>query len=153
MRSSIATRLDTFTPHVLSPEELRRAAMVIAVVAGAHGQAACLLTRRPETIKRHAGQFALPGGRVDPGESEADAAANGPGENGPRARARGPRPGPAPGHAAGPPRARGPGRGEGGGSCELHAPTGAILYQFREVALAGRHTRVGYFARPRFSWQ
>ena len=112
LRSSIATRLDTFTPHVLSPEELRRAAVVIAIVAGAHGQAVCLLTRRPETIKRHAGQFALPGGRVDPGESEADAA-----------------------------------------SCELHAPTGAILYQFREVALAGRHTRVGYFARPRFSWQ
>jgi ADP-ribose pyrophosphatase YjhB (NUDIX family) len=112
LRSSIATRLDTFTPHVLSPEELRRAAVVIAVVAGAHGQAACLLTRRPETIKRHAGQLALPGGRVDPGESEADAAL-----------------------------------------CELHAPTGAILCQFREVALAGRHTRVGHFARPRFSWQ
>lgn len=36
---------------------------------------------------------------------------------------------------------------------ELHAPTGAILHQFREVALAGRHTRVGDFARPRFSWQ
>jgi len=36
---------------------------------------------------------------------------------------------------------------------ELHAPTGAILYQFREVAFAGRHTRVGHFAQPRFSWQ
>ncbi len=36
---------------------------------------------------------------------------------------------------------------------ELHAPTGAILYQFREVALAGRHTRVGHFAQPRFSWR
>jgi ADP-ribose pyrophosphatase YjhB (NUDIX family) len=54
----------------------------------------------------------LPGGRVDPGESEADAAL-----------------------------------------CELHAPTGAILCQFREVALAGRHTRFGHFAQPRFSWQ
>ena len=104
LRSSIAARLETFTPHILSPEELRRAAVVIAIVAGAHGEAACLLTRRPETIKRHAGQFALPGGRVDPGESEADAA-----------------------------------------SCELHAPTGAILYQFREVRIINKHGQPGSY--------
>jgi len=30
----------------------------------------------------------------------------------------------------------------------IHAPTGALLYQFREVALLGRATRVAGFAQP-----
>ena len=30
----------------------------------------------------------------------------------------------------------------------IHAPTGALLYQFREVALLGRPTRVADFAQP-----
>jgi 8-oxo-dGTP pyrophosphatase MutT (NUDIX family) len=30
----------------------------------------------------------------------------------------------------------------------IHAPTGALLYQFREVALLGRHTRVADVAQP-----
>jgi len=30
----------------------------------------------------------------------------------------------------------------------IHAPTGALLYQFREVALLGRDTRVGELAQP-----
>ncbi len=30
----------------------------------------------------------------------------------------------------------------------IHAPTGALLYQFREVALLGRDTRVAGFAQP-----
>ena len=38
------------------------------------GTASILLTLRPRTIKRHAGQYALPGGRLDPGETEAEAA-------------------------------------------------------------------------------
>ncbi|MBX2824729.1 MAG: CoA pyrophosphatase [Gammaproteobacteria bacterium] len=36
--------------------------------------AALLLTRRSASLKRHAGQWALPGGRIDPGETELDAA-------------------------------------------------------------------------------
>ena len=36
--------------------------------------AAILLTRRTKQLKRHAGQWALPGGRVDPGETALDAA-------------------------------------------------------------------------------
>jgi 8-oxo-dGTP pyrophosphatase MutT (NUDIX family) len=201
LRASIAVRLENFTPHILSPEELRRAAVVIAVVAGADGEAACLLTRRPASIKRHAGQFALPGGRVDPGESETDAALRELREE----------LGLAPGHDAilgtlddyatqsgfrirpfvvwvedetnlapdsrevarlhriplaelaspGVPTLQAVSHSEHPTIClrlpsiggELHAPTGAILYQFREVALAGRHTRVGHFAQPRFSWQ
>jgi hypothetical protein len=45
LRAAIAARLDNFTPHILSPEELRRAAVVIAIVAGADGATACLLSR------------------------------------------------------------------------------------------------------------
>ena len=35
---------------------------------------------------------------------------------------------------------------------EVYAPTAAILYQFREVALLGKSTRVGHLGQPRFAW-
>jgi 8-oxo-dGTP pyrophosphatase MutT (NUDIX family) len=35
----------------------------------------------------------------------------------------------------------------------IYAPTGAILYQFREVAMFGRATRVAHFDQPRFAWR
>jgi 8-oxo-dGTP pyrophosphatase MutT (NUDIX family) len=35
----------------------------------------------------------------------------------------------------------------------IAAPTAAILYQFREVCLLGRHTRVSHFEQPRFAWR
>jgi hypothetical protein len=35
---------------------------------------------------------------------------------------------------------------------EVFAPTAAMIYQFREVALAGRATRVAHFDQPRFAW-
>ena len=38
------------------------------------GEACFLLTERPATMNRHAGQFALPGGRLDAGETDLDAA-------------------------------------------------------------------------------
>lgn len=41
---------------------------------GATGGAAFLLCRRPLTMRMHAGQFALPGGRVEPGENVVEAA-------------------------------------------------------------------------------
>lgn len=41
---------------------------------GVAGGAAFLLCRRPSRMNRHAGQWALPGGRVDPGESALEAA-------------------------------------------------------------------------------
>lgn len=43
-------------------------------VAGTAGGAAILLTRRSTAMRAHAGQWALPGGRVEPGESALDAA-------------------------------------------------------------------------------
>jgi hypothetical protein len=34
----------------------------------------------------------------------------------------------------------------------IHAPTAAMIYQFREV-LAGRHTRVAELEQPVFAWK
>jgi 8-oxo-dGTP pyrophosphatase MutT (NUDIX family) len=34
----------------------------------------------------------------------------------------------------------------------VHAPTAALLYQLREVALQGRSTRVDHFEQPVFAW-
>jgi 8-oxo-dGTP pyrophosphatase MutT (NUDIX family) len=35
----------------------------------------------------------------------------------------------------------------------IHAPTAAVLYQFAEVALRGRHTRVDDVEEPVFAWR
>ncbi|WP_293882741.1 CoA pyrophosphatase [Sphingomonas sp.] len=49
------------------------AAVLIAVTERA--EPGLILTLRPETMRRHAGQVAFPGGRVDPQDSDAVAAA------------------------------------------------------------------------------
>jgi hypothetical protein len=36
---------------------------------------------------------------------------------------------------------------------EVYAPTAAMLYQFREVAMRGLATRVAHFDQPRFAWK
>ena len=35
----------------------------------------------------------------------------------------------------------------------VFAPTAAMIYQFREVALHARHTRVAGYEQPLFAWQ
>ncbi|MFH1983696.1 MAG: CoA pyrophosphatase [Pseudomonadota bacterium] len=35
----------------------------------------------------------------------------------------------------------------------IAAPTAALIYQFREVAILGRHTRVAHFDQPAFAWR
>lgn len=35
----------------------------------------------------------------------------------------------------------------------VNAPTAAVLYQFKEVALAGRDTRVEHYEQPVFAWR
>ena len=39
------------------------------------------------------------------------------------------------------------------GSDHIAAPTAALLYQFREVCLLGRATRVAHFEQPAFAWR
>ena len=54
---------------------LKRAAVAIAVTASETGAGATfLLTQRAATLRSHAAQWALPGGRCDPGETPARAA-------------------------------------------------------------------------------
>jgi hypothetical protein len=36
---------------------------------------------------------------------------------------------------------------------DIHAPTAAVLYQLREVALRGLATRVDHFEQPLFAWR
>jgi hypothetical protein len=36
---------------------------------------------------------------------------------------------------------------------DIHAPTAAVLYQLREVALRGLATRVDHFEQPVFAWR
>lgn len=35
----------------------------------------------------------------------------------------------------------------------VHAPTAAVVYQFRELALHGRATRVAHYEQPVFAWR
>ena len=48
---------------------LTAAAVLIAVTDRA--EPGLILTQRPETMRRHAGQVAFPGGRIDPGDTDA----------------------------------------------------------------------------------
>jgi 8-oxo-dGTP pyrophosphatase MutT (NUDIX family) len=51
-----------------------RLAAVALVVGEDHGTVGFILTQRASNLAAHAGQFALPGGRVEPGEDIVDAA-------------------------------------------------------------------------------
>ena len=35
----------------------------------------------------------------------------------------------------------------------IHAPTAAVLFQLREVAIHGRDTRVSHYEQPVFAWR
>ncbi len=70
-RQDLAARLSAF-PRISHPGTgLKAAAVAITMVEAddGSGQAAFLLTRRAATLRAHAGQWALPGGRCDPGET------------------------------------------------------------------------------------
>ncbi len=62
-----------FERRAIAAEGRRRAAVAI-VVSPARGRATYLLTRRALTMRRNAGNYALPGGNVEVGEDAVDAA-------------------------------------------------------------------------------
>src|SRR5918998_6910371 len=77
-RGSIVSRCASF-PHLggdHAASGLKRAAVAITLLEtqDGSGEAAFLLTRRAHRLRSHGGQWALPGGRCDPGETPADAA-------------------------------------------------------------------------------
>jgi 8-oxo-dGTP pyrophosphatase MutT (NUDIX family) len=171
----------------------------VAVCVVSRGDERCLLmTRRARTLRSHAGQWALPGGRRDAGESAADAALRELREETGVAAAAGDvlgvlddyatrsgyliTPvvvwgGPVSPTMSGPasevaeihvipladldvaPRLRSIPQSPSpviqlpflGGY--LHAPTAAVVYQFCQVALHGRATRVSHFEQPVFAWR
>lgn len=202
LRTSIEENLARFEPEPVRAADLRRAAVVVAVVRAAESEQACvLLTLRPRTIKRHSGQYALPGGRLDGDETTEQAALRELAEEiglhlkpkdivghlddyptrsgfritpvvvwGGEAETLRPDPDevakvfripleelvrPQIPHLHDEPDQERPVLSApiptlGG---HVYAPTAAILYQFREVALEGRATRVAHFDQPRFAWR
>jgi 8-oxo-dGTP pyrophosphatase MutT (NUDIX family) len=73
-RERALRNLQGFARHSLPADGRRPAAVAVVLVPDADGRAAFLLTRRAAGLRAHAGQWALPGGRVDPGESVEQAA-------------------------------------------------------------------------------
>ena len=75
-RETIAGRCRAFPRIACEDASLKRAAVVLALTEAddGSGEAAFLLTRRAAGLRSHAGQWALPGGRCDPGETLEEAA-------------------------------------------------------------------------------
>jgi len=62
-------------PDAAAPSELKRAAVVLALTEADQGEdTAFLLTKRASSLRAHRGQWALPGGRCDAGETPVEAA-------------------------------------------------------------------------------
>lgn len=195
LRRGVSEALSGFSRRTVDPDGRKPAAVLIAI-ADHNGEQGIWLTERSSGLRAHAGQLALPGGRLDPGE-DAEAAAlrelhEELGIAVPRSTVLGllddyptrsgyvmtpvvawvghtPTLTPNPAEVAAvhwiplteldvdPRFVPVPGSDRpaiqlpllGG---HLHAPTAAILYQFREVALHHRHTRVDHMDQPRFAW-
>jgi 8-oxo-dGTP pyrophosphatase MutT (NUDIX family) len=201
LRATIGLHLRSFDRRLRAdPGALKRAAVAIVIVeAEAPGEAAFLLTRRTPKLRAHGGQWALPGGRVDPGETIEQTALReleeelgitlsatdilGALDDYPTRS----------GYLMAPVVVWAPAGVDvkpnpsevaaayriacselfREGSPEIvaieesdrpiirlplsvstvNAPTAAVLYQFREVALAGRDTRVDQYEQPVFAWR
>jgi 8-oxo-dGTP pyrophosphatase MutT (NUDIX family) len=72
-RDRFTASLSTFD-RVTVPLEGRRASAVAIALSGPGDDLGIWLTRRAPKMRAHPGQFALPGGRFDPGEDAVDAA-------------------------------------------------------------------------------
>ncbi len=73
LRARIAANLDAFERREIAPEARRLAAVAI-VVSPHRRRPTFLLTRRALTLRRNAGNYALPGGNFEAGEDAIDAA-------------------------------------------------------------------------------
>ena len=74
LRERIASNLARFERASLEDESLRRAAGAVTSAGDPGGKACFLITRRASKMNSHAGQWALPGGRIDEGETPESAA-------------------------------------------------------------------------------
>ena len=183
-------------------ESTRAAVMLVVTRERGTNKGSVSLTRRAKTLRRHAGQYALPGGRAEPGETPAETALRECREEiglNPNAHQvigllddfvtesgfcitpvvacmdETLNPAPDPGEVervfhiplteladakTEVSRSETDESVRNGFSImlptvghEVYAPTAAILFQFREVALLGRTTRVNDLGQPRFAWR
>jgi 8-oxo-dGTP pyrophosphatase MutT (NUDIX family) len=199
LRERIRRHLEVHDREQTDLGDRGHAAVAVTLVADDLDRPCFVLTRRNPQLRRHAGQWALPGGRIDPGESAEEAALReldeevglavsdssvlgclddyptrsgfvitpvviwgGPGAEfdlNPEEVAEVYRVSIAELDRPGVPRLRSipesnrpvisiPLLGS-----NIHAPTAAILYQLREVAIWGRGTRVAHFEQPVFAWR
>ena len=74
LRARLRSNLAAFERRPAATEGLHAAAVAIVLVPDEAGRAAFLLTRRAPRLRSHGGQWALPGGRLDQGESQEAAA-------------------------------------------------------------------------------
>ena len=74
LRAGARAHLAAFERRPIVPDGRRAAAVALVVLADESDRACFLLTRRAATLRAHARQWALPGGRVDVGETPQSAA-------------------------------------------------------------------------------
>lgn len=74
LRATLQARLQDFPRLAATEEGLRHAAVALVVVLDERDQPGIVMTRRASRLGAHPGQYAFPGGRLDPGESAPDAA-------------------------------------------------------------------------------
>jgi len=198
LRARASANLAGFERRAAAPDGRRPAAVAVVVLSDEQGRACFLLTRRAASLRAHARQWALPGGRLDPGETAAAAALRELEEElglrlPPAAvlgllddyptrsgfvitpvvmwGGRDVEPAPNPAEVASVyrvpladldapdvprlvsiPESDRPVIQVPILSSLVHAPTAAVLYQFREVVVHGRPTRVDHFEQPVWAW-
>ncbi|MEM7020748.1 MAG: CoA pyrophosphatase [Pseudomonadota bacterium] len=199
LREKLTQHLSQFEVRQQPDPERKHAAVAITVIDNGEGQAAFILTRRAARLRSHGGQWALPGGRLDEGETPTDAALREleeevgltlghddilgtlddyttrsgyimtpviawSGEH--------PELTPNPGEVAAVfripftelmredapqiesiPESDRPVIRMPIDDGFVNAPTAALLYQFREVAIQGKETRVAHYEQPVFAWK
>lgn len=197
LRRTMLDNIERFPDRQVDDESLTHAAVTLTVVDSRQG-ASFLLTRRT-ALNAHSRQFALPGGRLDPGETAVQAALRElheemgvelgedkvlgvlddyPTRSGYRITpvvvwAGGavkvtPQPSevervhvvtlerlarPETPEFASIPESDRPLIRLNIARAKVHAPTAAVIYQFREVCLFGRDTRVDHLEQPVFAWR
>ncbi len=74
LRARVAAHLDDFARIPHAEEGLRPAAVALVLLPDPTGAPSFVITRRAARLRSHARQWALPGGRLDAGETPAEAA-------------------------------------------------------------------------------
>jgi 8-oxo-dGTP pyrophosphatase MutT (NUDIX family) len=199
LRARVSANLAGHDRLTVPIEDRHAAAVAVTLVPETTGDACFLLTRRASRLRAHAGQWALPGGRIDVGENAVTAALRELAEEvGLRVGeeqvlgylddyetrsgyvitpvvvwgGEDPEVVPNPTEVAAVyripladldrpdvprihyiPESDRPVIAIPMVGTHVHAPTAAIVYQLREVAVHGRATRVAHFEQPVFAWR